>query len=287
MAWFDPQHGLLVGGSGPDGSVGTIWRTADGGRTWQSVTVAGGGLGVVTISGSSAWAGSACSLPAPCRNPLLRSDDGGATWARVAYQPVAAIAFADARRGWAIAFSQADVSDPSILVSSDGGATWIPKPSPCPPGTGVPAAISFPAPDRGWLACNGTLGAGSATKAILQTTDGERWDVLAASVWPHEGDPAGKIESSGYLAGLSMVASGTGMYWADRGISERTSDGGTIWTGMTATSFDVVIPAFGWAIDDQNWLLYVWNGDLGRFVLEESTDGGASWGESPVFVAPS
>jgi hypothetical protein len=77
------------------------------------------------------------------------------------------------------------------------------------------------------------------------------------------------------------------MYWADRGVSERTADGGRTWTGMSATSFDVVIPAFGWAVDDQDWLLYVWNCDLGRNVLEESTDGGATWAEAVGLTMPS
>jgi photosystem II stability/assembly factor-like uncharacterized protein len=287
MAWFDRRHGLFVGGSGPNGDAGTVWRTADGGHSWQSVTLPGGALGGVTISGMTAWAGSTCGLPAPCKNGLFRSDDGGVTWTRITYQPVAALAFADTNHGWAIPMAEANQSDPSILESTDGGATWLPKPSPCPQGTGVPVAVSFPAPNRGWLACNGTVGAGNATKAILRTTDGQHWEVVAAAPWPDQGEVVGQIASSGYLIGLSMGASGTGMYWADRGVSERTVDGGTTWAGMTATSFDVVIPASGWAIDESDWLLYVWNGDAGRFILEESTDGGTTWGEASDFVAPS
>jgi hypothetical protein len=286
MAWFDRDHGLFAGSSGPNGDVGTVWRTSNGGRSWQSVTLPGGGLTVVTVGGTSAWAGSTCSLPGPCKNRLFRSEDGGRTWTQVATQPVSALAFTDARHGWAIAFGEVNVSDPSILETTDGGATWVPKPAPCPAGTGVPVALSFPSPERGWLACNGTVGAGSATKAILRTTDGGHWRVMAAAPWPDEGEPVGRIASSGYLSGISMVANGTGMYWADRGISERTADGGTVWTGMTATSFDVVIPSAGWAIDENDWLMYVWNGDLGRLVLEESTDGGATWSEAPGFVPP-
>ena len=286
MAWFDRQHGLFVGGSTPDGaSGGTVWRTSDGGRTWQAITVPFGTLNVVTVAGGVAWAGVTCGLP-PCRAPLFRSDDGGATWARIGVQPVSSLAFADATHGWAIAFPE--VNNPqSIIASSDGGKTWSPEPSPCPQGTGVPVALSFPAPDHGWLACNDTLGAGSATKAILRTTDGKHWQVMASTPWPDGGQPVGRIDSSGYLIGLSMLGDGTGMFWAERGISDRTADGGRTWTGMTATSFDVVIPAFGWAVDGHDWLLYVWNGDLGRFVLEESTDGGETWGEAAGFVAPS
>jgi hypothetical protein len=56
---------------------------------------------------------------------------------------------------------------------------------------------------------------------------------------------------------------------------------------MSATSFDVVIPVSGWAIDDHNWLLYVWNSDIGSFQLEESIDGGRSWGAAAGFVPPS
>ncbi len=286
MAWFDRRHGLFVGGSGPSGGMGTVWRTADGGHSWQSATLPGGALSVVTVSGAMAWAGSTCSLPAPCKNRLFRSDDGGVSWNRIAYQPVAALAFADKNHGWAIPMPEVNQSEPSILESTDGGATWVPRRSPCPQATGVPVAVSFPAPSRGWLACNGTVGAGNATKAILRTTDGEHWQVAAAAPWPDQGVVVGQISSSGYLSGLSMAASGTGMNWAGRGVSERTVDGGTTWAGMTATSFDVVIPASGWVINESDWLLYVWNGDAGRFILEESTDGGGSWGEASDFIGP-
>jgi hypothetical protein len=287
MAWFDRDHGLFVGSTGANGGAGTVWRTTDGGRSWQAIVLPGGRIGAVTISGSTAWAGSTCSLPAPCRNGLFRSDDGGANWSRIAFQPVASMAFADLNHGWAVPQPEINQSEPSILASVDGGVTWVPKPSPCPQGTGVPVALSLPAPDRGWLACNGTLGAGSATKAILRTTDGEHWEVMASAPWPDGDQPVGEIASTGYLTGLSMVANGAGMYWADRGVSERTVDGGATWTGMTATSFDVVIPASGWAIDEEDWLMDVWNGDAGAYLVEESTDGGRSWGAAEGFVRPS
>jgi hypothetical protein len=280
MAWFDRDHGLFVGSTGANGGVGTVWRTTDGGRSWQAIALPGGGIGVVTISGSTAWAGSTCSLPAPCRNGLFRSDDGGAKWSRIAFQPVASMAFADRDHGWALPQPEINQSEPSVLATVDGGVTWVPKPSPCPQGTGVPVGLSFPAPNRGWLACNGTVGAGSATKAILRTTDGEHWEVMASAPWPDGDQPVGQISSTGYLTGLSMLANGAGMYWADRGVSERTVDGGAIWTGMTATSFDVVIPASGWAIDE-------WNGDTGAYVVEQSTDGGRRWGAADGFVRPS
>lgn len=56
-----------------------------------------------------------------------------------------------------------------------------------------------------------------------------------------------------------------------------TSDAGLIWRPIPPGEFDVSLPAAGVAVDDRTWFLLIWDGNLGRSVLEMSRDAGATW----------
>jgi hypothetical protein len=280
MAWFDEQEGLLVGADRFDGGSGLIWRTIDGGATWTAEPLAMGPIDAVAIVGDSAWLGISCAGAERCETGVWASADRGRSWEAVSIQPVIALAYEDGSRALAISRSLLGVGGPdsTLLSSEDGGHNWAAIGGVCPPSTGVPAAISFPNATNGWLACDEDLGAGNAVKAILATTDrGETWEVRASLPWPGKGRVVGHLGANGYLHGLAMRASGVGMNWQGRGITEKTIDGGRTWLPTPPGDFDIVLPSAGWLLDDENWLLYVWNGIEGQATLELSTDAGASW----------
>ena len=290
MAWLDANIGLLTGWSGGDPTKGVAWRTTDAGATWTVVATPGGRQPAVTISGATAWLGGSCDSTNPaCLTGVSVSEDQGVTWRAISTQPVIALAFGDRLHGWAVSPTPISSNDgEALLSSSDGGATWINRGSPCAAWTGTPSAVSFVSARIGWLACNSDVGAGNAIKAVLETQDGgATWEIRASSPWPGKGLVVGSLSGSGYLHGLAMTASGAGMNWQGRGTSERTTDAGRNWTGMSATSFDTVIAVAGWIVDAADWRLYVFNGDLGRDILETSTDAGLTWAPSPGFRAPS
>jgi len=79
---------------------------------------------------------------------LLRSDDGGATWASRAldrkYSTPRALAFATPDQGYLLATA---VSGPVVLHTVDGGATWTESPTPS-----IGWSVACLAPERCWLA---------------------------------------------------------------------------------------------------------------------------------------
>lgn len=105
---------------GPAGAP-AVYRTADGGRTWQALgQVAGGndspgGDQVVVLGFSSPRDGWLVQRS----GAVFSTRDGGQTWAKSlsAGEPVAAAQFADAETGWV-------VGQQAIWQTRDGGRTW-------------------------------------------------------------------------------------------------------------------------------------------------------------------
>ncbi len=292
LAFLDSLHGLLVGGSAWDGAVGVVWRTSDGGRSWSKSLSGTGPLdAVATARSGTVWAATACDRNArpDCSPGLFVSRDGGASWARLSAQPLTALSFPSETIGWAVG-PNPDQTGPGLSVllrSTDGGRTWTRRVAPCPATTGSPVAVSFPDRAHGWVACNATFGAGMATKAILATADsGTTWRVMASSPIPEQGKEIGSIAANGYLSGLAMAVDGHGMLWMGRGVTERTADGGRTWIDMPPGEWDVREAQAGWALDDREWRLYVWNGTDRGPALEASHDAGRTWSIVSVIPAP-
>ncbi|HEY5486060.1 MAG TPA: hypothetical protein VIK06_00300 [Candidatus Limnocylindrales bacterium] len=75
-----------------------------------------------------------------------------------------------------------------------------------------------------------------------------------------------------------MRPSGIGFYWADRGVTEKTVDGGRTWTEIPPASFDEVEVLSAWLLDDQNWLALVFGGSASApQTLQATGDGGRTW----------
>ncbi|HEX6650431.1 MAG TPA: hypothetical protein VF075_12860, partial [Pyrinomonadaceae bacterium] len=140
MSFWDANHGIAFGDS-VDGQL-YIMTTADGGRVWSRVPVAGlpaalenegafaaSGTNIAIFGKTHAWIGTGASAKAR----VLRTADGGRTW-QVSETPLAAgpsagifsIAFRDAKHGVVAGgdYRKEQEAVDNLAVTSDGGVTW-------------------------------------------------------------------------------------------------------------------------------------------------------------------
>lgn len=117
---------------GPGGVVlaitsdGGLWRSADAGTSWSTITVPGGAPRQAArsffLDARNVWI-------ADTDRGILRSSDGGITWTAgqvPALKPgnwFQALRFVDASNGWAVGGSGL------VLATRDGGATWTRQPT--------------------------------------------------------------------------------------------------------------------------------------------------------------
>jgi photosystem II stability/assembly factor-like uncharacterized protein len=284
IAFFDARHGLLGGDSA---GQGVIWRTDDGGVTFQKQLVPAPGILAIAVAGSSeAWAAAICrdfDPPIDCPSVLLHSSDAGRTWQKISEIDLSSVSFVNSHRGWAIQSSYpgpATATGP-LLSTSDGGRTWTPVAAdPCSGADTDPRSVFFTDALHGWVGCSRPAGVSQGPKAISVTSDGGRtWRVVAASV-PPDGPWIGGITVSGYLDGLVMRPSGTGLYWADLDDIQKTTDGGRTWTPVGLADGELVEVTSAWLIDDRDWLVLVQDGTVASGtpqLLEATSDGGRTW----------
>jgi photosystem II stability/assembly factor-like uncharacterized protein len=237
VAFFDRDHGLLVGRFGTSGCdrgcTGRIETTSDGGRTWTRVATTKYPLVSVAVFGSSdAWAveNDACAYICPA---LLHSTDGGRTWKDLGQVNVTDPSFVSPSNGFALGYQRNQETAP-VVTTSDGGRTWTQLASPCGGLRWAPtsAAISFPSAERGWLMCEGQGATDMAGKALFETLDGGRtWSIVAAApVFGAKVAPTvGTLSTIGYLPGMQFTTDGHGWLWLERGGLDGTTDGGRTW----------------------------------------------------------
>ncbi|MDM7926814.1 MAG: YCF48-related protein [bacterium] len=117
---------------------GSIWRTADGGESWEpsSVPESTGILKRVTfIDGQRGWAAGTFRGTDPItggadhRSALYATSDGGRTWQRKFNHELditmTDVEFTDALNGWAVGFiTNSGEEGGNLFHTTDGGATW-------------------------------------------------------------------------------------------------------------------------------------------------------------------
>lgn len=226
IAFWNSEHGLTGGGYPYFNSPGKISMTTDGGRTFRTVLKTDGGVVWLDTAGSEdAWA----VVQANSEDRyLLHTGDGGATWNLVLpYVRTETPGFGSPLIGLAVTTgSYAPAGGTRFIATSDGGATWKRRSSPCPRKQTENALATLASPERAWAVCGLEAGTGAQAKMIYRSTDGgHHWQRLVNVKFG--GCDAGMC-SLGYPSGLSF-ARGFGFMWqeGDWGYSTRT--GGRHW----------------------------------------------------------
>jgi photosystem II stability/assembly factor-like uncharacterized protein len=267
VAFADARQGWAVGKSG------LILSTSDGGSHWA---VSHRDVPDVCLRGVAAIGRHTAVAVGYARSTALGlivvTADGGTTWQTRYAGPdvLRAVAFADARHGWA-------VGSKGILVTADGGAHWRLQRA-VSSFYGF-AAVTFADARHGW-AVGGTGDAPAEPGFVMTTRDGGvHWTTTLLS---------GAVDR---LNGVSFVDALHGWVVGNRGVVYRTRDGGRSWVLSHVNAYwELGAVAFsdarhGWAIVHPHWTFGAsssgdsqrgW-GLLRQLDLLTTSDGGVTW----------
>ena len=246
------------------GDFGTLLRTTDGGTTWSGL-LSGTFTNlseVQAIDPDAVFAAGGCVA--------RRSNDGGATFTRVAFTPVESSCKEQFAAGWFInrVTGFLALTDGTILRTDNNGDTFAQK-NPLP-GTRAPGGAASPV-DLRFLTDQIGLGATSDGK-IYRTTDG-------ANSWSLISDTTRAVRSFFFLDANNGFAVGDGSLFL------VTKDGGATWTPK-----DIGIPPTNLrSISCASLTLCVMTTEPGT-ALVRTDDGGATArlvtpSQDPIFAA--
>ncbi|MGH3658080.1 MAG: oxidoreductase [Micromonosporaceae bacterium] len=223
------------------GSAGGVWRTGDGGRTWEDVSPAGAGdMAFRDIEVHDDHRASVLAIGEGEASRIYTTDDGGATW-RLGFVNDDPRAFYDCMDFFPGGRHGLAMSDPvdgkfRILATYDGGESWEVLPS-----DGMPDAV---AGEFGFAAsgtCLVTAGAhdawiasGGAASRIFHSSDrGVSWSVTDAPV--PAGETAG-VNALAFRGPRHGVAVGGDFAAPQGGVASGVSRDGRTWRAGGATT---------------------------------------------------
>jgi photosystem II stability/assembly factor-like uncharacterized protein len=218
------------------GSGNTILRTADGGRTWQPLTVTTDPLDFRDVDAIDARMAYLLSIGTGPASRIYKTTDAGAHWTLQFTNPdpkgfFDAMTYWDADHG--IVVGDSVDGRFSIFLTADGGRTWTPAPR-----EGLPPAL----PNEGAFAASGTnvavygrndvwFGTGAAANArVLHSRDRGRTWTIAETPLP-SGRSSGIFSVAFRDATHGVVVGGD--YSKEKEAVDNvavTSDGGRTWT---------------------------------------------------------
>jgi photosystem II stability/assembly factor-like uncharacterized protein len=249
----NPTVGWVVG------DLGRVFKTTDGGKTWQRQDVSGRRpfFSASCLDANTAWLSST-------EGKIFATSDGGASW-KEQQTPVKRnlfkVVFVTPQRGTA-------VGDFGIIVhTEDGGATWtelgLPADFKLPevaeeqgvlPNDALLYGLTFADENNGWL--SGEWG------TILRTEDGGR-------TWKQQ---TSGVEST--LFGIGFSDASNGIAVGMDSVTLHTEDGGRTWTPVKTpfqerSYYEVALSGrTAWIAGNQGTLLV-------------SSDGGRTWKDFP------
>ncbi len=271
VTFVDDTHGWLVQGQGS--ATGhhfmTLYRTTDGGATWQQVTKtdapggpSSGGLGggPVFSSDSTGWIGDESGIYSmgPTQFDLWMTHDGGATWSRQALPPPNAPLMGPTN-------APTCFDSQHCLIAITGGT----------PGSAQPADGQFLV----YLTSNG--GQTWAAQPLVQIQLSGGLDLIDqqhgwAIVNPN---PPG-VSICNYAAGSSVLAREVLASPPSPDVLEATIDSGQHWAPLNSTVDWCDLAQLDYVSQLQGWALLS-NPSTGATTLMVTTDGGKSWTAIP------
>ncbi len=295
--FLSPSHAWVI--SFQDHLDPIVWRTQDGGNTWEMSHLYPEPEAPGAPPHEKAWIGFtdpdhgwlALEYNLGMVNPravvLYLTDDGGTTWEHRSNLPCPAMAFNffDAQHGWMVCYG--DLM-PWLLQTADGGQNWSSIELPLPENEDVFACsgdsptLFSPTSGALLLYCWSKAGSGSTLDLLYYKQDSEQ-------TWRSSGLPGDSSQLVAphydvqFLDPQSAILFGPDGYPAvepfERQI-HRTLDGGQTWEKMGSLPWSAQINFVdidhGWALRESG----------GRHTLLYTADGGRTWNAISLEVIP-
>lgn len=264
---------------------GKLYRTADGGETWEKVWEQPGtfirALGFVSAEvGFLGNVGTGYYPGVTDTKPLYVTRDGGRSWTAVEAQGIEAVAgicgidilprqtiYQGETRTTHVIHAAGRVGGPAAMLrSTDGGETWTTIDLSA--FAGMILDVKFFSAEEGFLCAASSSDLAQANALILRTQDGgQTWDPVYRSTRPRENcwKMSWPTREVGYATVQSYAEGAT-----DR-VVVKTTDGGKTWSELPLVS-DAKAQEFGVGFVDEQ------RGWVGTAVSGfETRDGGKSW----------
>ena len=238
---FNARHAILLA-SGP-GDKSRLYRTRDGGATWQLLRTNADTKGFWdAIAFSNEKRGVLMGDPVNGHFVIETTADGGRTWQPRSTPPALPGEGAFAASGTCLVVrGHREIwfatSAARVFRSTDGGQSWTVTPTPLrqpTPSAGIFSLALGPGPTAVAVGGDYRLPAESTQTAAFTTNHGDTWT-------PAPG-PRGYRSSATFFTRSTVVAVGTNG-------ADLSTDGGKTWQPLAAEGYHAVQP--GWAVGPQ------------------------------------
>lgn len=197
------------------GTYSSVYKTTNGGATWDSVGVNGMSNNVVLskvffVNENTGWL-FASSFPSTDSNTNFKTTDGGTTWTKSMIQNskhnIMSASFVDANTGWVV-----DNKTGRPYKTTDGGSTWSQQ--------SVIDNATMYTYDIQMLNANTGYFCGGVRRVYKTTNGGTLWDTCSTP----------NLNTNGTLYGLHFINANTGVTVGNNGITFITTNAGANWT---------------------------------------------------------